>query len=77
MPVSLRWRRRAHEAQLAGAGARLHHWSVTVEDQELTAEKIKEFGGEILSAKGEGALKFRAPDGTIAEVVKSELYNEK
>jgi lactoylglutathione lyase len=50
----------AHEAQLAGAGPRLHHWGVTVDDQEAAAERIKQYGGEILSAEGEGALKFRA-----------------
>ena len=67
----------SHEAQLAGTGPRLHHWGVTVENQEVAAEKIRQFGGEILSAKGEGALKFRAPDGTIAEVVMPGRYNEK
>lgn len=67
----------AHEATLAGEGSRLHHWGVTVDDQDAAAEKIRQYGGEILSAEGEGALKFRAPDGTIAEVVKPGRYNEK
>ena len=67
----------AHEAQLSGPGPRIHHWGVTVDDQEAAAEKIRQYGGEILCAKGEGALKFRAPDGTIAEVVKAGRYNEK
>ena len=60
-----------------GAGPRLHHWGVTVDDQEAAAAKVVQYGGEVLSAKGEGALKFRAPDGTIAEVVKPGRYNEK
>jgi len=30
-----------------------------------------------LSADGEGALKVRAPDGTVAEVVVPGRYNEK
>jgi lactoylglutathione lyase len=67
----------SHEAQLAGDGPRLHHWGVSVDDQELTAAKIEQYGGQILSVKGEGALKFRAPDGTVAEVVKAGRYNEK
>jgi lactoylglutathione lyase len=67
----------SHEATIAGEGPRLHHWGVTVDDQEAAAEKIVQYGGEILSVKGEGALKFRAPDGTIAEVVKPGRYNEK
>jgi len=67
----------AHEAQLAGPGPRIHHWGITVDDQDAAAEKIRQYGGEILSAKGEGALKFRAPDGTVAEVVKAGRYAEK
>ena len=31
-------------------------------------------GGTILSKPGTGALKFRAPDGTIAEVVATGRY---
>ena len=67
----------SHEAQLAGPGPRIHHWGVTVDDQEAAAEKIRQLGGTILSAKGEGALKFRAPDGTVAEVVREGRYDEK
>jgi lactoylglutathione lyase len=67
----------SHEAQLAGEGARIHHWGVTVDDQEATAKKIEAYGGTILSEKGEKALKFRAPDGTIAEVVLPGLFKEK
>jgi lactoylglutathione lyase len=65
------------EAQLAGPGPRLHHWGIAVKDQDETARKIKEYGGEILSPPGTGALKFRAPDGTIAEVVKEGRYETK
>jgi lactoylglutathione lyase len=62
------------EAQLAGRGPRLHHWGIEVEDQAGYAEKIKAAGGTILSKPGAGALKFRAPDGTIAEVVAEGRY---
>jgi lactoylglutathione lyase len=62
------------EAQLAGPGPRLHHWGIEVEDQAGYAEKIKAAGGTILSKPGTGALKFRAPDGTIAEVVAEGRY---
>lgn len=67
----------AEEAQLAGPGPRLHHWGISVDDQDATAEKIKAHGGTILSHLGKGALKFRAPDGTIAEVVKEGRYKIK
>ena len=62
------------EAQLAGPGPRLHHWGIEVDNQAGYAEKIKAAGGTILSKPGTGALKFRAPDGTIAEVVAEGRY---
>ena len=33
------------------------------------AETIKQHGGQILSKPEANALKFRAPDGTVAEIV--------
>lgn len=65
------------EAQLAGDGPRLHHFGVSVEDQEVAARMIEAHGGTILSAPGTGALKYRGPDGTIAEVVKEGRYKDK
>lgn len=67
----------AKEAQLAGPGPRLHHWGIEVDDRDAVAEKIKKHGGEILSKPDAGALKFRAPDGTIAEIVKTGRYDTK
>jgi lactoylglutathione lyase len=64
----------AEEAQLAGPGPRLHHWGISVDDQDATAEKIKAYGGTVFPHLGKGALKFRAPDGTIAELVKEGRY---
>lgn len=57
------------EALLAGPGACIHHWGIEVDDREAFAEKIRKAGGEILSKPDARALKFRAPDGTLAEVV--------
>jgi lactoylglutathione lyase len=67
----------AKEAQLAGPGPRLHHWGIEVDDKAGFAEKIKAHGGTILSKPEAGALKFRAPDGTIAEIVAKGRYKEK
>jgi lactoylglutathione lyase len=64
----------ADEAQLSGPGPCIHHWGITVDDQEAAAERIRAHGGTILSPPGTGALKFRAPDGTIAEVVLAGRY---
>jgi lactoylglutathione lyase len=65
------------ESKWAGEGPRIHHWGIEVPDQAAFAEKIKAAGGTILSKPGEGALKFRAPDGTLAEIVKRGRYEEK
>ncbi len=64
----------SEEAQLAGPGPRLHHWGISVEDQDAAAAKITAHGGTVFPHLGKGALKFRAPDGTIAEVVKEGRY---
>ena len=66
----------AAEAQLAGAGPCIHHWGLEVADREAFAEKIKQHGGTILSKPEAKALKFRAPDGNIAEVVNPGGFDE-
>jgi len=67
----------AAEAQYAGPGPRIHHWGLEVDDRARYVEKIKAYGGEILSSPEAGALKFRAPDGTIAELVDKGRYETK
>jgi lactoylglutathione lyase len=67
----------SEEAQLAGDGPRIHHWGISMDDKEAAAEKIEAHGGTILSERGDIAVKFRAPDGTIAEVVAPGLFGEK
>jgi predicted enzyme related to lactoylglutathione lyase len=65
-----------HEAQLSGAGPCIHHWGIEVEDRDEAVRAIEANGGTILSDRSEGALKFRAPDGTVAEVVAAGRYKE-
>jgi lactoylglutathione lyase len=62
------------EAQWAGAGPRIHHWGIEVADKSTFADEITRHGGTIMSKPGEGALKFRAPDGTLAEIVGKGRY---
>ena len=64
------------EAQLAGPGPRIHHWGLEVEDREAFADTIKQHGGEILSKPEANALKFRAPDGTLAEIVSKGSFDK-
>ena len=67
----------APEAQLSGKGPCIHHFGIEVDDREGYEAKIKSYGGQILSKPGAGALKFRSPDGTVAEIVAVDRYEEK
>jgi lactoylglutathione lyase len=64
------------EAQLSGPGPCIHHWGIEVEDRDAYAAKIQAHGGTIISLPDEGALKFRAPDGTVAEIVATGRYKK-
>ena len=64
------------EAQLSGPGPCIHHWGIEVEDREAYIARIQASGGTILSKPGEGALKFRAPDGTVAEITVAGRYKK-
>jgi len=67
----------APEAQLSGKGPCIHHFGIEVDDRQAYMEKLKTFGATILSKPGAGALKYRSPDGTIAEIVEPLRYEEK
>ena len=62
------------EAQLSGPGPCIHHWGIEVDDRDAYVARIQAHGGTILSRPGEGALKFRAPDGTVAEITATGRY---
>lgn len=65
------------EAQLAGAGPRIHHIGIEVEDRPIMIKKIEDNGGSIYSDRAEGALKYRSPDGTMGEIVAAGRYPKK
>jgi lactoylglutathione lyase len=65
-----------HEAQLSGAGPCIHHWGIEVEDRDAVMKAIEQNGGVIISDPEEGALKFRAPDGTVAEITRLGRYKK-
>ena len=48
-----------------------------MENRDSYVAKIEANGGIIISEPGEGALKFRAPDGTVAEIVGVNGYKKK
>ncbi len=65
------------EAKLSGAGPCIHHWGIEVDDRDTTAAKIEAGGGTMISREDKGPWKFRAPDGTVAEIVKPGRYDKK
>ena len=65
----------AAEAQLAGPGACIHHIGIEVDDRAAFADKLEAAGSEILSERDvKGALKYRGPDGTVAEIVQAGAF---
>ena len=64
----------AEEAQLSGPGTCIHHWGAEVDDIAAAAETIKALGGEVMSPLDAGVVKFRSPDGRMAELVQKDRY---
>jgi len=64
------------EAQLSGAGPCIHHFGIEVADRDAVATKIVAHGGKIISDPNEGALKFRAPNGVVAEITRPGRYRK-
>jgi lactoylglutathione lyase len=63
------------EAKLVGPGPAIHHFGIEVADRASLIAKIKAAGGTILSPPDGGTVKFRAPDGTIAEIMDPGRYD--
>jgi lactoylglutathione lyase len=64
------------EAKLVGPGPAIHHFGIEVEDHESFADIVTKNGGTILSKPGEIPIKYRSPDGTVAEIVPAGRYEK-
>ncbi|HYT55392.1 MAG TPA: VOC family protein [Verrucomicrobiae bacterium] len=64
------------ESLAAGQGPCIHHFAIEVEDIEKYAAEIAKFGCEIISDPGVIPVKFRAPGGTVAEIVPQARYKK-
>lgn len=68
------------EAKLVGPGPAIHHFGVAVADRRAVLDSIRANGGKILSDPDSdlqgGTVKFRAPDGTIAEIADPDRYEK-
>lgn len=65
------------ESLAAGEGPCIHHFAIEVDDIEKCAAEIRNYGCEIISDPGVLPVKFRAPGGTIAEIVPAGRYKKR
>lgn len=64
------------ESKAAGEGPGIHHFAIEVDDMGKYTEEIKKYGCEIISDPGVVPIKFRAPGGTVAELVPVGRYKK-
>lgn len=64
------------EAKAAGQGPCIHHFAIEVDDVDKYAAEIGKFGCKIISDPGVVPVKFRAPGGTVAEIVPKGRYKK-
>jgi len=62
------------ESTAAGEGPCIHHFAVEVNDVAAAEREIRAFGCEIISDPGVVPVKFRAPGGTVCEIVPRLRY---
>ena len=64
------------EAKASGLGPCIHHFAIEVEDMDKYLAEIRRFGCEIISDPGVIPVKFRAPGGTVLEIVPRQRYKK-
>jgi len=62
------------ESKAAGDGPCIHHFAIEVDDIDGATREIKARGCEVVSDPGVIPVKFRAPGGTVAELVPVGRY---
>jgi lactoylglutathione lyase len=65
------------ESRASGLGPCIHHFGIEVDDMDHSAEELAKYGCEIISAPGVIPIKFRAPGGTVAEIVPQARYKKR
>ena len=64
------------EAKASGEGPCIHHFAVEVDDLARAEKQIRAQGCEIISDPGVIPVKFRAPGGTVCEIVPKRRYKK-
>jgi lactoylglutathione lyase len=64
------------ESKAAGEGPCIHHFAVEVDDVGEATKQVKSYGCEIISDPDVIPVKFRAPGGTVCELVPKGRYKK-
>ena len=64
------------ESKAAGEGPCIHHFAVEVSDLAAAEKRIRSLGCEVISDPGVVPVKFRAPGGTVCELVPEGRYKK-
>jgi len=64
------------ESKAAGEAPCIHHFAVEVDDLKRAEKEIRAYGCEVISDPGVVPVKFRAPGGTVCEVVPKGRYKK-
>jgi len=64
------------ESKAAGEGPCIHHFAVEVANVAAATRQVKSYGCEIISDPGVIPVKFRAPGGTVCELVPKGRYQK-
>ena len=67
---------RSAESKAAGEGPCIHHFAVEVDSIAKATKQVKAYGCEIISDPGVIPVKFRAPGGTVCELVPKGRYQK-
>jgi lactoylglutathione lyase len=65
------------ESLASGQGPCIHHFAIEVDDVNKYVAEIRKFGCELISDPGVIPVKFRAPGGTVAEIVPQARYKKR
>ena len=64
------------ESKASGEGPCIHHFAIEVDDLKGYWDELTRYGCEMISDSGVIPLKFRAPGGTVAELVPKGRYKQ-
>jgi len=64
------------ESKAAGEGPCIHHFAVEVDDVEAATRQVRSYDCEVISDPGVIPVKFRAPGGTVCEIVPKGRYKK-